>query len=140
MAKEAKNRKIEDEEEFEDNEIEEEDNGDEESEEKPQRKAARPRRTPPGRSQYQPRSQYQSRGRFSRRRVCIYCADKSLKIDWKKADSLHRFIADSGAIHPRRKSGLCARHQRQIAVAIKRARHLALLPYTNEHIRLMGKN
>lgn len=76
----------------------------------------------------------------SRRRVCIFCADKTKHLDWKKADDLHRFVGDSGEILPRRKNGLCARHQRGMAVAIKRARHLALLPYTNDHIRIMRQS
>jgi len=75
-----------------------------------------------------------------RRRVCIFCADKTKVIDWKRADMLRRFVGDSGEIYPRRKSGLCAKHQRRVAVAIKRARHLALLPFTSEHIRVMSKS
>ena len=87
------------------------------------------------------RGSYGSRSsRFrSRRRVCVFCADKTKTLDWKKADDLHRFVGDSGEILPRRKNGLCARHQRGMAVAIKRARHLALLPYTNDHIRIMSQ-
>ena len=80
------------------------------------------------------------RGRFQpRRKICIFCADKDKVIDWKRFDQLRRFIGDSGEIYPRRKSGLCARHQRGVAVAIKRARQIALLPYTGEHIRVMGR-
>ena len=80
------------------------------------------------------------RGRFQpRRKICIFCADKDKVIDWKKFDQLRRFIGDSGEIYPRRKSGLCARHQRGVAVAIKRARQIALLPYTGEHMRVMGR-
>lgn len=84
---------------------------------------------------YQPRNR-----RFHRRKVCAFCVDKTLVISWKKTENLRRFVADSGAIQPRRKSGVCARHQRRVAVAIKRARHLALFPYTNEHVRIMGKD
>ena len=80
------------------------------------------------------------RRRYNRRRVCIFCVDKNATINWKQVDGLRRFVADNGAIYPRRKSGLCARHQRGMAVAIKRARHIALLPYTTEHIRIMGKS
>lgn len=80
------------------------------------------------------------RGRFqARRKICIFCADKDKVIDWKRYDQLRRFIGDSGEIYPRRKSGLCARHQRGVAVAIKRARQIALLPYTGEHVRVMGR-
>jgi small subunit ribosomal protein S18 len=80
------------------------------------------------------------RGRYQpRRKVCIFCAKKDLKINWKRADDLRRYIGDSGGLFPRRKTGLCARHQRRVAVAVKRARHLALLPYTSEHIRVMSQ-
>lgn len=73
-----------------------------------------------------------------RRRVCTYCVEKAQTVDYKDAGKLRRYISDRGKIEPRRKSGLCARHQRYVAVAIKRARHLALLPYTQEHIRVTG--
>lgn len=80
------------------------------------------------------------RPRFQpRRRVCLYCANKNKVIDWKKFDELQRFVGGSGEILARRKSGLCAKHQRGVAVAVKRARHLALLSYTSEHLRVMGK-
>ncbi len=78
-------------------------------------------------------------GRFQpRRKVCLYCANKEKQIDWKNLDDLRRFVNDNGGIFPRRKTGMCAKHQRGIAVAIKRARHIALLPYTGEQIRIMG--
>lgn len=78
-------------------------------------------------------------GRFqARRKVCIYCVDKEKVIDWKKTDELRRFVNESGGIFPRRKSGLCAKHQRHVAIAVKRARHIALLPFTSEHVRVMG--
>ena len=86
------------------------------------------------------RRPYQQRRRFHRRKVCLFCVDKSKEINWKKPDNLRRFIGDNGSIYPRRKSGLCARHQRRVAVAIKRARHLALFPYTTEHVRIMGRS
>lgn len=72
---------------------------------------------------------------FSQPRVCQFCTDHSVKIDYKQADLLRRYITDSGKIRPRRQSGACAKHQREIARAIKRARHLALLPYTGEILR-----
>lgn len=79
------------------------------------------------------------RGRFQpRRKVCLFCTDKEKTIDWKNTDGLRRFISDSGSLFPRRKTGLCARHQRRVAIAVKRARHIALLPYTSEHVRIMG--
>jgi small subunit ribosomal protein S18 len=99
-----------------------------------------PRQNYRGNRSQQSRSSYQNRRRYSRRKVCAFCADKNLTIDWKRTDGLRRYVADSGAIQPRRKSGLCAKHQRRVAVAIKRARHIALLPYTTEHVRIMGKN
>jgi small subunit ribosomal protein S18 len=61
--------------------------------------------------------------------------EKIKEIDYKDADFLRRFLTDRGKIKARRKTGVCARHQRQLAVAIKRARHLALLPFTAEHVR-----
>ncbi len=80
------------------------------------------------------------RSRFQpRRKVCLYCAEKERVIDWKNVNDLRRFIGDSGSIFPRRKTGMCAKHQRSVAVAIKRARHIALLPYTSEHVRITGQ-
>ncbi len=72
------------------------------------------------------------------RRVCIYCKDKNKFIDYKNADQLRRYLTDRGKIRPRRKIGTCARHQRELALAIKRARHLALLPLAPEHVRGMN--
>lgn len=69
------------------------------------------------------------------RRVCIYCKDKNKFIDYKNAEQLRRYLTDRGKIRPRRKIGTCARHQRELALAIKRARHLALLPLSPEHVR-----
>ena len=83
---------------------------------------------------------FNRRGRFqARRKVCAFCADKEKKIDWKKPETVRRYVGDAGQIFPRRKSGVCARHQRKVAIAIKRARHMALLPYTSEHVRVMRK-
>jgi small subunit ribosomal protein S18 len=74
--------------------------------------------------------------RFSRRmKVCPFCDDKNSVIDYKRVDMLQRFLTDRGTIRSRRKVGTCAKHQRRLAIAIKRARHLALLAYTSEHIR-----
>ena len=67
---------------------------------------------------------------FGRRKVCRYCADKNAKIDYKNASELKYFVTERGKIVPRRISGNCALHQREVATAIKRARVLALLPYT----------
>ena len=67
---------------------------------------------------------------YSRPKTCQFCADKTISIDYKKADMLRRLISDDGKIRPRRQTGTCARHQRVLAGAIKRARHIALLPFT----------
>lgn len=67
---------------------------------------------------------------FGRRKVCRFCADKSAKIEYKDAGTLKLFLTERGKIIPRRISGNCAPHQRQVATAIKRARQVALLPYT----------
>ena len=77
-------------------------------------------------------------GRFGRRRVCSFCVDKVTSIDYKEPARLRRFISDRGKIEPRRKTGTCARHQRLLTTALKRARHLALLPFTAEHIHVTG--
>jgi len=69
---------------------------------------------------------------FVRRKVCRFCADSSLKIDYKDPKSLRLFITETGKMIPRRISGNCARHQRPLATAIKRARHLALLPFSGQ--------
>ncbi len=68
---------------------------------------------------------------FVRRKICRFCADKSLKIDYKDPRTLKFFITERGKILPRRISGNCARHQRAITVAIKRARNIALLPFAS---------
>ncbi|MGB8646513.1 MAG: 30S ribosomal protein S18 [Anaerolineae bacterium] len=69
------------------------------------------------------------------RRVCAFCKDPNKQIDYKNGDMLRRYLTERGKIRPRRKIGTCARHQRQLSLAIKQARHLALLPYAPEHIR-----
>ncbi len=68
--------------------------------------------------------------RRGRRRVCRYCADKDLTIDYKDPQALRYFVSERGKIVPRRISGSCAKHQRAITTAIKRARIIALLPFT----------
>ena len=70
--------------------------------------------------------------------ACPFCVDKGRVIDYKQVDVLHRYVTERGQIRARRKSGLCAKHQRRMSEAIKRARFMALLPYTSEHIRLHG--
>jgi len=74
-----------------------------------------------------------SRRRFVRRhKECVFCKQKVIYIDYKRADVLRSFLNDRGKIRPRRQTGTCAKHQRQLSVAIKRARHLALLPFVVE--------
>ena len=67
-----------------------------------------------------------------RRKVCTFCADKIDHIDYKDINRLKKCVSDRAKILPRRISGACAKHQRQITVAIKRARHVALMPYIGE--------
>lgn len=87
----------------------------------------RPRRRPGG-----------GGGRFGRRRVCAFCVDKVETIDYKDPSRLRRYLSDRAKIEPRRKTGTCARHQRMLTTALKRARHIALLPFTAEHIHASG--
>jgi small subunit ribosomal protein S18 len=93
----------------------------------------RPAREP---REYRPRAEHSDRdgGRNNRRRkkVCQFCADKNNKIDYKEAAKLRRFISERYKILPRRTTGTCAMHQRELAEAIKRARQIALLPYVPE--------
>ena len=73
-----------------------------------------------------------------KRRVCFFCRDKVENIDYKDPVLLRPYISDRGKIAPRRKSGACAKHQRALANSIKRARHLALLPFVSAHIHKTG--
>ena len=70
--------------------------------------------------------------RRPRRKVCAFCVDKIETIDYKDVPRLRRYLSERAKIVPRRVTGTCARHQRQLTVAIKRARHLALLPYVSD--------
>jgi small subunit ribosomal protein S18 len=72
---------------------------------------------------------------YHRRKVCRYCADSSLVIDYKDPRTLRLFTTERGKIIPRRISGNCAKHQRMIGLAIKRARNIALLPYTTATVK-----
>ena len=72
------------------------------------------------------------RQRRIKKKVCAFCADKNLVIDYKDSDKLKKFVSEKGKILPRRVTGLCAKHQREMTLAVKRARHIALLPYTAE--------
>ena len=71
-------------------------------------------------------------GRKGRRKVCSFCVDKVETIDYKDVPRLCKFISDRSKILPRRVTGTCAAHQRELTTAIKRARHVALLPYTSD--------
>ena len=76
--------------------------------------------------------QEQGAGRrfYAQPRVCLFCTDHNVVIDDKQVEMLRRYVTEEGKIRPRRQTGTCARHQRALAKAIKRARHLALLHYT----------
>ncbi len=71
----------------------------------------------------------------SRRKVCAFCVDHVKELDYKDVARLRRYLSDRGKIEPRRKTGTCARHQRRLGVALKNARHMALMPYTASQIR-----
>ncbi|MCI0520961.1 MAG: 30S ribosomal protein S18 [Chloroflexi bacterium] len=77
----------------------------------------------------------QGRRFYAHPRVCQFCTDPSVTIDYKNIDLLRRYVTEDGKIRPRRQTGACARHQREMARAIKRARHLALLHFTGEILR-----
>ncbi len=68
--------------------------------------------------------------RKQRKKVCALCSDKNLVLDYKNAEQLKKFVNEKGKILPRRATGACAKHQRDITLAVKRARHIAILPYT----------
>ena len=73
-----------------------------------------------------------NRGKRTRRKVCAFCADRAEFIDYKDTGKLRRFLSERGKIVPRRVTGTCAHHQRELTISIKRARHAALLPYVSE--------
>ena len=72
------------------------------------------------------------RGRKPKKKICSFCVDKVTKIDYKDIPKLRRYTTERGKILPRRISGNCAKHQRQMTLAVKRARNIALLPFTAE--------
>ena len=76
--------------------------------------------------------------RFARRRGCYFCIEKRDFVDYKDIELLRRYVGERGKMEPRRKVGNCAKHQRIVSQAVKRARYMALLPYTAEHIRITG--
>lgn len=81
--------------------------------------------------EFAPRQDRQRGGR-RRRKVCAFCVDKVECINYKDVAKLKRYMSERGKILPRRMTGTCAKHQRQLTEAIKRARHIALLPFTAE--------
>lgn len=78
---------------------------------------------------------YRGKMTYHRRKICRFCADSRLAIDYKDVKTLRLFTTERGKIIPRRISGNCAKHQRHLTVAIKRARNIALLPFTTSIIR-----
>ncbi len=78
------------------------------------------------------RSQRKPRMRRPRKKVCAFCSEKQTHIDYKDVSKLRKYLTERGKIQPRRMSGTCAKHQRQLAMAIKRSRIVALLPYSTD--------
>lgn len=85
-----------------------------------------------GKAPYEKRPYRQNNMRGRRKKVCAFCAEKATFIDYKDAAKLRKFISERGKILPRRISGTCAKHQRDLTTAIKRARVIALLPYVTD--------
>ena len=75
---------------------------------------------------------YNPKFRKQRKKVCVLCSDKNFELDYKKADQWKKFVNDKGKILKRRKKGCCEQHQRDITTAVKRARHIAVLPYAQQ--------
>ena len=84
-----------------------------------------------------PKERWSGARYVARRKFCSFCADKVESIGYKDPVKLRGYISDRGKIQPRRSTGTCAKHQRALAVALKRARHLALLPYVPAHSHMM---
>ncbi|HSW58362.1 MAG TPA: 30S ribosomal protein S18 [Dehalococcoidales bacterium] len=85
-----------------------------------------------------PRRKWEGSKYVPKRKVCIFCGEKQDVVEYKDPSKLRQFISDRGKIEPHRKTGTCAKHQRAVSVAIKRARHLALLPYIPGHVHDTG--
>jgi small subunit ribosomal protein S18 len=83
-----------------------------------------------------PRRDYRS---YNRRKVCHFCVDRVAEIDYKDVGRLRRYVSERGKIEPRRKTGTCAKHQRRLTNALKRARVLALMPYTPQQAERIGR-
>lgn len=100
--------------------------------------APAPRESAPSAAPRRERSEQPRRGRYSGPRppkTCPFCSAKVKNIDYKQGDQLRRYLTERGKIKARRKIGTCAKHQRRLALAIKRARHIALLPFTASQAR-----
>ena len=67
-----------------------------------------------------------------RKKVCPLCADRNIVLDYKNPEQLKKFVNEKGKIHPRRVTGACAKHQRDITIAVNRCRHIAMLPYSQD--------
>lgn len=76
------------------------------------------------------RPERKRKGRRPRKRVCFFCVDKIVDIDYKDVNKLRKYVTERGKILPRRVSGCCAKHQRQMTQAVKRSRHVALMPFS----------
>ncbi len=87
------------------------------------------------RVQHQRRRPTQTQQPVKRRRTCRFCENDVIYIDYKDEKKLQRFITEEGKIIPKRVTGTCAKHQRQLVASIKRARHLAILPFVNDAVR-----
>ena len=85
-----------------------------------------------------PKKKWEGSKYVPKRKVCNFCSEKIDVVDYKDPVKLRQYISERGKIDPRRKTGTCAKHQRAVAVAIKRARHLALIPYTPAHVNRTG--
>lgn len=81
------------------------------------------------RAKFRKKARKKSKGMFNRRKVCRFCADSKIVIDYKDTKAIRFFVTETGKMIPSRVSGNCAKHQRELSVAIKRARHLALMPF-----------
>ena len=75
---------------------------------------------------------YNPKFRKARKKVCALCNDKNFELDYKNAEQLKKFINEKGKILPRRATGACAKHQRFITTAVKRGRHIAVIPYSQD--------
>ncbi len=90
----------------------------------------------PARAEGAPQRRPRRGGRYTpRRKVCAFCVDRITDVDYKDVSRIVKYLSERGKIDSRRKTGTCAKHQRSLATAIKRARYMALLPYTATHYR-----